>query len=60
MMKAAIVLGVLIVLAAALAAGRYALTQQGGMAFEVDRYTRTVWFCTPDGCSKVKQEPSPN
>jgi len=37
MMKAAIVLGVLVVLAAALAVGRYSLTQQGNMAFEVDR-----------------------
>ena len=58
MMKAAIVLGVLVVLAAALAAGRYSLTQQGNMAFEVDRYTGAVWFCTPEGCSRVREQPS--
>jgi hypothetical protein len=58
MMKAAIVLGLLIVLAAALAAGRYSLTQQGNMAFEVDRYTGAVWFCTPEGCSRVREQPS--
>jgi hypothetical protein len=56
MMKAAIVFGVLVVLAAALAAGRYSLTQQG----KVDRYTGAVWFCTPDGCSKVGERPSSN
>ena len=58
MMKAAIVLGVLAILAAALAAGRYSLTQQGNMAFEVDRYTGAVWFCTPEGCSRVREQPS--
>ena len=57
MMKAAIVLGVLIALAAALAVGRYSLTQQGNMAFEVDRYTGAVWFCTPEG-SRVREQPS--
>jgi hypothetical protein len=39
MIRAAIILGVLAILAAALAGGRYSLTQQGNMAFEVDRYT---------------------
>jgi hypothetical protein len=39
MVKAAIILGVLVIIAAALAAGRYSLTQQGNMAFVVDRYT---------------------
>jgi len=57
-MKAAIVFGVLVVLAAALAVGRYSLTQQGNMAFEVDRYTGAVWFCTPEGCSRVREQPS--
>ena len=42
MIRAAIILGVLAILAAALAGGRYSLTQQGNMAFEVDRYTGTV------------------
>jgi hypothetical protein len=37
MIRAAIILGVLAILAAALAGGRYSLTQQGNMAFEVDR-----------------------
>jgi len=60
MMKAAIVFGILVVLAAALAAGRYSLTQQGNVAFEVDRYTGAVWFCTPEGCSKVRERPSSN
>ena len=55
MIRAAIVLGVAI-LAAALAGGRYSLTQQGSMAFEVDRYTGTVWFCTRDGCSTVREQ----
>jgi hypothetical protein len=54
MIRAAIILGVLAILAAALAGGRYSLTQQGNMAFEVDRYTGTVWFYTRDGCSKVR------
>lgn len=53
MIKAAIILGVLIILAAFLFAGRYSLTQQGNMAFIVDRYTGAIWFCTPEGCSKV-------
>jgi uncharacterized protein HemY len=56
MMKVAIVLGVLVVLAAALATGRYSLTQQGNIAFEFDRYTGAVWFCTPEGCSKVREQ----
>jgi hypothetical protein len=38
MIRAAIILGVLAILAAALAGGRYSLIQQGNMAFEVDRY----------------------
>jgi hypothetical protein len=42
MIRAAIILGVLAILAAALAGGRYSLTQQGNMAFEVDRYAETV------------------
>jgi hypothetical protein len=59
MIKAAIIFGVLVALAAALFAGRYSLTQQGGMAFEVDRYTGAVWFCTRDGCSKVREQSTP-
>jgi hypothetical protein len=55
MVKAAIILGVLVIIATALAAGRYSLTQQGNMAFVVDRYTGAVWFCTTDECSKVRQ-----
>jgi hypothetical protein len=58
MTKAAIIFGVLVVLAAAMAVGRYSLTQQGNMAFEVDRYTGAVWFCTPQGCSRVREQPS--
>jgi hypothetical protein len=59
MIKAAIIFGVLVALAAALFAGRYSLTQQVGMAFEVDRYTGAVWFRTRDGCSKVRKQSTP-
>jgi hypothetical protein len=57
MIKAVIILGVLGILAAVLVAGRYSLTQQGSMAFVVDRYTGAVSFCTRDGCSKVRDAP---
>jgi hypothetical protein len=60
MIKAAIVLGVLIILAAVLFAGRYSLTQQGSLAFVVDRYMGTVSFCSRDGCSIVRQLPAPS
>jgi hypothetical protein len=56
MIRAAIILGVLAIFAAALAGGGYSLTQQGSVAFEVDRYTGTLWFCTRDGCSKVREQ----
>jgi hypothetical protein len=56
MIRAATILGVLAILAAALAGGRYSLTQQGNMAFEVDRYTGTVGFRTRDGSSKVREQ----
>jgi hypothetical protein len=55
MIKAALVLGVLVILAAFLFTGRYSLTQQGNMAFVVDRYTGAIWFCTQEGCSKVAE-----
>lgn len=51
MIKAAVILGVLVIIAAVLAGGRYTVTQQGNMAFVLDRFTGTLRFCTRDECS---------
>jgi hypothetical protein len=61
MVKAAVILGMLAVVAAVLAGGRYTVTQQGTVAYVVDRFTGAVRFCTQEECSDVpnaKPEPT--
>ena len=53
MIKAAVVLGMLAIVAALLAGGRYTVTQQGSMAYVVDRFTGAVRFCTREECLDV-------
>jgi hypothetical protein len=57
--KAAIILGVLAIIAAFVVGGRYSLTSQGNMAFVVDRFTGSVRFCSREECSAVPDKKEP-
>jgi hypothetical protein len=48
--RAALIFGVLVIIAALLISGRYTITQQGHMAYVVDRFTGAVRFCTREEC----------
>jgi hypothetical protein len=43
----------ILALAAFLSGGRYTVTQQGTVAFVVDRFTGSVRYCRQDGCRTV-------
>lgn len=58
LIKAALVLGGLLIVAGLLAGGRYTITQQGGLAYVVDRFTGAVRVCDHEKCSDLPNNPS--
>lgn len=55
MIKAALIVGIAIVIGGFLAGGRYATTPGGtGAAFVIDRFTGAVSFCSFTDCKMVE------
>jgi hypothetical protein len=65
MVRASLILGAFLIVAALLLGGRYSVTGQGAVVYIVDRFTGSVRFCSSGECTEatnpwavVKQEPT--